>query len=160
VHKLIVPIAVLAAAVTPAAAQRPAPPTNQTNFQRDTASMLRARVASIDIRIDMLRDRQILSAADAQELHGTARTLERRLHGMSRRDASDIETALAQLERRVGYGMEDARWGRHAYSVGEDRHIDNQPYRGGRDSDYRHFDRYTAPPVDRWHDPFDRGGGL
>ena len=119
--------------------------------------MLRSRLAGIEMRIDALQDRHMLSPAETQDLHAQARDVERRLHGMSAGDAADIQTQLGRLERRVGYAMEDARRARHVYGEGEDRHVDEHRYERDPHPDYRNFDRYTAPPVDRWHDPFDRG---
>jgi len=159
VRKLILSIAAFVLALEPLLAQPLATGAQPPHGYRDTleASALRARILGVEMRIDALHDRQLLGPAETQDLHARARELTRRVHGMGAKDAPDIETQLGLLERRVGYAMDDARWSRHAYREGEDRHVDEHPYQRDPHSDYRNFDRYTAPPVDRWHDPFDRG---
>jgi hypothetical protein len=168
VRQLVLSIVVGGAAVVAApvdAQHHPAPQRAVHSAQRDTlANILRARIASINARIDLLRDRGALSSAEAQELRKESRRLQSQLFGLSAREAGDVAYGITRLESRVGFAMDDARWGRHVdngefngrYAV-EDSYERFGRYHGDWDSDYRHFDRYTGSSVDRWHDPFDRG---
>ena len=167
-RKLVLPLLAAGAvlAVAPAAAQTHSSSVAgraHYSHQRDNlANVLRARIASIDARIDMLRDRGAIGSEEAQELRKQSRRLQSQLYGLSTRDASDVAYGITRLERRVGFAMDDARWGRHV-DASNDRYYDRDRYeRFGRyhgdwDSDYEHFDRYTGSSVDRWRDPFDRG---
>ena len=148
-----------AAALAPVSAPAPAPAQAATADPENSANMLGMRVASMELRIDMLSDRGAISRAEAQELRQRSRALERRLHGVSARDVEDLATELGRLELRLSYARDDPREPRHVFDSDSERHV-GTPYQGSRRSDYRNFDRYTAPPVDRWHDPFDRGSGL
>src|SRR4051812_33236929 len=150
--------AVLVAA-TPAAAQNRGA-TTRVHHRTTSANVLRARIASLDARIAMLRDQRSISREEALDLRDLSRSLQRQLHGMSNRDARDIEFDLDRLERRILFATDDARWGSHVYGNERDLHVDRDRYKTEHNGDYKHFDRYTGSPVDRWHDPFDRGGGL
>jgi hypothetical protein len=157
-----------ALAAAPAAAQgHPAPSAGRMHnvSQRDpTATMLRARLASINTRIAVLRSREALGSDEAQELRKEARRLELRLYGLATREAGDVERGFDRLESRLRLVADDARWGGHAYNRGLDRRYDGNDkrndydrYNSDRSGHYRNFDRYTGSSVDRWHDPFDRG---
>lgn len=131
------------------------------------ASTLRARLASINLRIEMLRERQALGNEEARELREQSRRLEIRLHGISAREAEDAERAVDRLENEIRLAADDARWGGHAFSGSVDRAYGERdsyerfdPYQSDRHGDYRNFDRYTGSSVDRWHDPFDRGNNF
>jgi hypothetical protein len=120
------------------------------------------RLASINLRIEMLRQRQALGSEEARDLREQARRLEIRLHGISAREARDAELAVARLESQIRLATDDARWGGHAYNSELDRPYDSGDRyerfdRYHADRDYKDFDRYTGSSVDRWHDPFDRG---
>src|SRR3954451_7197971 len=151
------PISILAlgaalVAAAPAVVQPPA----HSQHRNSEANSLSARIASVNARIAMLRDEQLISSEEALDLRDQSRSLTRRLHGMSSRDLRDLEYSLDRIESRVRYAMDDARWGHHVDGV--PRHVDGERHEADRhDSDYEHFDRYTGSSVDRWHDPFDRG---
>lgn len=156
----------LAFAAAPAFAQHPSAPQAQrlrhADRDRLLATALRARIASINARIDMLRDRDALGSEEAQELLKQSRRLQNRLYGLSAREAVDVETGIDRLERQVGFAMDDARWGGHSFNRDfRDRQVDRDQYKPRYDVDrhdhYEHFDRYTGSSVDGWHDPFDRG---
>ncbi|WP_028970341.1 hypothetical protein [Sphingomonas sp. URHD0057] len=157
------PISILAlaaalAAAAPAVAQNRAEPPARALHRNSAANSLSARIASVNARIAMLRDEQLISSEEALDLRDQSRSLTRRLHGMSSRDLRDLEYSLDRIESRVRYAMDDARWGHHV--EGGPRHVDGDRDRyevDRHDSDYEHFDRYTGSSVDRWHDPFDRG---
>lgn len=158
-------VAIGAAVVTvPAAAQTHSGPSTSKVLQYPDAKTLRARIASINLRIDMLRRADALGSEEAQELRKESRRLEIQLYGLSRREAQDMALRLGRLENRVRFAADDARWGGHAYNRGLDRtYGDRDPYerfgryQADRSSHYEHFDRYTGSSVDRWRDPFDRG---
>lgn len=160
-------VAAAALAAVPAAGQdRSGPqtgPVHNSHYRDPLPTMLRARIASINLRIDLLREQGAIGSEVALELRQQSRRLHSRLHGLSTRDARDVESAIDRLERRVGFAMDDARWGAHAFARDfEDRHVDRdrdeqRRQEAERHGDYDHFDRYTGSSVDRWHDPFDRG---
>jgi hypothetical protein len=157
-----------ALAAAPAAAQgHPAPSAGRTHdvSQRDpTAIMLRARLASINLRIETLRRADALDSEEARELRNLSRRLEIQLYGLSRREAEDLKHRIGRLESRLRFAADDARWGGRASKHELDRRYgDPDPYerfdryQADRSGHYRNFDRYTGSSVDRWHDPFDRG---
>jgi hypothetical protein len=131
------------------------------SHQRDTqVILLKAHLATIDARIDLLRERGAIGSEEAEGLRKQARRLQSRLHALSTREAADVAFGIDRLETRVGFAMDDARWGTHAYGRFEGYLGDAEPYglyESNRNRDYENFDRYTGSPVDRWHDPFDRG---
>jgi|SRR6185369_2816640 len=165
-HKLtlsMVAVAALAFAAAPAAAQGHSAPSARTHQRGNLMTVLRTRLASINLRIAMLRERDALGSEEARELREQARRLEIRLNGISAREAGDAELAIARLENQVRLAADDARWGGHSFNRDLDDRLDpgdryerfDRPT--DRSGDYQHFDRYTGSSVDRWHDPFDRG---
>jgi hypothetical protein len=153
----------MALAAVPAAGQGHSAPRAHSNSHRgDQAALLRARLASNNARIDMLRGRGAIGTEEAWALRKQARRLELQLYGLSRRGAGDVKFGIDRLESRVGVAIDDARWG------GRNRELDRRydrgdkyerfdRYQSDRSGNYQHFDRYTGSSVDRWHDPFDRG---
>jgi hypothetical protein len=152
----------LTAAPAGAAQSHSAPRAHSASQRGDQATLLRARLASIYARIDMLRRRGAIGTEEAWVLRKQARRLELQLYGLSRRGAGDVKFGIDRLESRVGVAMDDARWG------GRNRELDRSygqrdsyerfdRYQSDRSGNYEHFDRYTGSSVDRWHDPFDRG---
>ena len=141
----------------PAAAQHHAAPKTRAQQRDINQTLLNARLASVNARIAMLRQEQLISGEEALDLRDQSRGIVRRLMGKSARDTRDIEFELSRLENRVRFAMEDANATRHVFAEREDRHVDVDRYRDSRDPNYEHFDRYTGSSVDRWHDPFDRG---
>jgi len=121
-----------------------------------TTTRLNIRIHSIQAEIERLRYEQAIGSDEAAELRRESRGLERRLLGSGRRDISDVEYGIVRLESRVRFAVDDARWGSHVYDRYEsERHVDrDQPDEHGYHGVY---DRYNGAPVDRWHDPFDRG---
>ena len=153
-----------APAVSPHGSASKARPAHTSSIHRDVLPvLLRARLASINARIDMLRSRGALGSEEALELRQQIRRLQSQTYGLSNRHADDVEFGINRLENRVGFVMDDARWGGHAFNrdfggLHEDRGRDEpNRYEADRHGDYEHFDRYTGSSVDRWHDPFDRG---
>lgn len=156
-------VAGVALTATPAAAQsHSAARAHSTTHKGDQATVLRARLASINARIEMLGARGAIGTEEAWALRKQARRLELQLYGLSRRGAGDVKFGIDRLESRVGIAMDDARWG------GRNRELDRSygqrdsyerfdRYQSDRSGNYEHFDRYTGSSVDRWHDPFDRG---
>ena len=156
-------LAFLAAAGAAIAAQPAAAQVHNQN-RTSLASTLRTRLAGINLRIEMLRERQALGSEEARELRAESRALQIRLHGISAKEAVDAEREVARLENQMRLAADDARWGGHAYNRGLDETYDRgdryerfDRYQADRNGDYEHFDRYTGSSVDRWHDPFDRG---
>jgi hypothetical protein len=168
-RKLVLSFVVGAAALsaTPAAARtHPAPKAAPMHSQhRDVLPvMLRARLASINARIDMLRESGALGSEEAQDLRKQARRLQGQSYGLSAREEGNVLFGIDRLESRVSLVADDARWGGHSFNrdftdLHEDRDERNR-YDAERHGDYEHFDRYTGSSVDRWHDPFDRGNEL
>jgi hypothetical protein len=164
-HKVLLCLVAAGAALTaaPAAAQGHPAAVRHVQHRDNLATVLRARLASINLRIEMLRERDALGGEEARELRQQSRSLEIRLHGISAREAGDAELAIARLESQVRLAADDARWGGHRFnrelSDRRDDFASDEPnrYETRRDPDYEHFDRYVGSPVDRWHDPFDRG---
>jgi len=166
-RKLVLSFIVAGAALgaSPASAQphSATPAKGAHRIDRETlATLLKARLASLNARIDLLRDRDALGSAEADDLMKQSRRLQNRLHGLSAREAADVEGAMDRLERQVAFAMDDARWGGHAFNRGfNELHVERDRYKPhydvDRNDDYRHFDRYTGSGVDGWHDPFDRG---
>ena len=163
--KLILPFFVALLTAASAAAAQPHSVQAHATRQRDTlVHLLKARIASLNARIDRLRLQGAIGSEEAQELSRQSRRLQGRLYGLSAKDAAEVELGIDRLDRRVGFAMDDARWGRQANGRGFNRHVDAgeryerfDRYQADRNGDYEHFDRYTGSSVDRWHDPFDRG---
>jgi hypothetical protein len=159
-------LATVAFAASPAAARKPASravPTH-ANQQRVVETLLKARIASLNARIDRLRSEGAIGSAEAQDLLKQSRRLHGRLHGLGSRQVADVEFAIDRLESRVAFAMDDARWADRERRRGIEGRLDPGEryerfgrYNADRNGDYEHFDRYTGSSVDRWHDPFDRG---
>ena len=135
------------------------------NAHRDVLPiLLRARIANLNSRIDMLRERGAIGGEEVQELRKQARRLQGQTYGLSRRDEGDVEFGITRLESRIGFAMDDAPLGGHVYNRDfDDLHADRverERHEADQHGDYEHFDRYTGSSVDRWHDPFDRGNEL
>ena len=168
IHKLLLSFVAAGVALTGAQAfaqphsALPAKSLHQSD-RNALVTALRLRLASVNARIDMLRDRDALGSAEAQDLMRQSRRLQGRLHGLSARDSADVQREIDLLERQVAFAMDDARWGGHAFNRGflDRRQVSVDRYKPhydiDRNDDYRHFDRYTGSSVDGWHDPFDRG---
>src|SRR4051812_3209612 len=96
-------VAAAALAAVPAAAQVPPPhrPARVPpgHYRDPLPPMLRARIASINLRIDMLREEGGIGSEEARELRQQSRRLHSRLHGLSARDTGDVEFAIDRLER-------------------------------------------------------------
>jgi hypothetical protein len=154
--------AAAALAAVPAVAAPHAAPAHALRPHDNLVRLLKARIANLNTRIDLLRYQGAIGSEEAQELSRQARRLQSRLYGLSVKDTAEVEFAIDRLESRVGFAMDDARWGRRADNGRFEGHIDaGERYerfdRYQADRDYEHFDRYTGSSVDRWHDPFDRG---
>ena len=158
-------LSVAAVASAPALARTLRDPTArsaQSITHRDVLpTLLRARIASINARIDMLREQGAIGSEEAQELRRQARRLQGQTYGLSRRDEGDVEFGISRLDSRLGFAMDDSRVSGHIYDRDfNDLHPDREQrdrYAMDRSGDYQNFDRYTGSSVDRWHDPFDRG---
>src|SRR6185369_12094573 len=136
-HKLtlsMVAIAALGLTAAPAAAQGHSAPSARGYHRGNLTTVLRTRLASINLRIAMLRERDALGSEEARELREQARRLEIRLNGISAREAGDAEMAIARLENQVRLAADDARWGGHSFNRGLDRTYD-------RGDPYERFDR-------------------
>jgi hypothetical protein len=155
--------AVLASAPAAAQGRSATVPVRHGYHSDPLANALGARLASINARIAMLRDRGALGSEEAEELRKQSRRLELRLYGLSRREAGDVELGIDRLESAVRFAADDARWGGHSFNrelndrYGDRARDEQNRYEARRDKDYENFDRYTGSSVDRWHDPFDRG---
>ena len=98
-----------------------------------------------------------MDSEQARDLRQQSRVLEERLIGLTARDAGDVELGISRLQQRVRVASDDALWG-HAFArEDEHRFDDHHAYETRRPSAFEQMDRHIAPPVDRWHDPFDRG---
>jgi hypothetical protein len=160
-------LAAVALAAVPAAAQKAPVPRAvpaHSNQQRVVETLLKARIANINARIDRLRYEGAIGSAEAQELLKQSRRLQGRLHGLGSRQVADVEFAIDRLESRVAFETDDARWASRERRRGLEGRLDAGDryerfgrYNANRNGDYEHFDRYTGSSVDRWHDPFDRG---
>src|SRR5690349_6264075 len=148
-QKFILPFLAAGAALAPAPAAAQAHPAPYTQHRDPTATLLRARIASLNARIDRLRDRDAIGRDEARELREEARRLQLRLYGMSRRDAGDVELGIARIESRITFAADDTR------SLDfEDRFDDGDRYERQRYElerpNYSRSGAYTGSSVDRW----------
>ena len=144
-------------AAAPASAQhRSAAP----QHRRSAESMLGLRMRSVELQIDILRDRGLIGRAEAEELHRQSRLLERRLYGMSNREARDVELGIDRLENRVRLAADDARMGGHIFDREADRGRFDDEDRYERDRSAYRYDRDrghdAAADFRRWNDSTDR----
>ena len=143
-------------AAAPASAQRgnAAP-----QHRYSPASTLSLRVRSVELQIDILRDRGMIGRNEAQELHRQSRLLERRLYGMSSREARDVELGIDRLEDRVRFAADDARMGGHIFDREAENRFDDED-RYDRDRSAYRYDRDrghdAAADFRRWNDSTDR----
>ena len=135
------------AAAAPAAAEQP----SKTHHRDREASTLQLRLRSIEIQIDIMSDRGMMSREEARDLRQQSRRLEQRLNGMSRRDAADVEIAVDRLQALLRNAADGARLGDYASNrraLG--RFDDGDRYRS--DDDYYGRDSYER--ADPRGDPF------
>ena len=149
-RKLLLPILAAGAALAVASPATAAPPAK--SYHRDNqASALELRLRSIEIQIDIMSDRGMMSREEARDLRQQSRRLEQRLNGMSRRDAADVEIAVDRLQALLRNAADGARLGDYASnrrSLG--RFDDGDRYRS--DEDY--YGRDTYQRADPRGDPF------
>jgi hypothetical protein len=150
VRKLFLSILAASAALGAAAPAAAAPPAKA--YHRDSqANTLELRLRSIEIQIDIMSDRGMMSREEARALRQQSRRLEQRLNGMSRREAADVEIAVDRLQALLRNAAEGARLGDYASNrraLG--RFDDGDRYR--RDEDYYGRDSYER--ADPRGDPF------
>lgn len=135
------------AVATPAAAAQPA----KAHHRDDQANALELQLRSIEIQIDIMSDREMIGREEARDLRLQSRRLEQRLHGMSRREAADVEIAVDRLQALLRTAADRARFGDYASnrrSLG--RFDDGDRYR--RDEDVYGRDSYQR--ADPRGDPF------
>ena len=141
-----------AAAVTvavPAAAKpKPAAPAASHQPGRQ-ATVLDLRLRSIEIQIDILRDRERIGGEEAQDLRQEAHRLERRLYQLPGRQVGEIELAVDRLQRQLRFAANDGRVGSPRRNLG--RFDDGDRYTAGRGSGY---DRDPYRAADPLGDPF------
>jgi hypothetical protein len=150
VRKLLCSLLAVGAALVvaaPSAAERPA-----KVYHRDNdASTLGLRLRSTEIQIDIMSDREMIGREEAGELRAQSRRLEQRLHGLSRREATDVELAVDRLQERLRSAADGARLGDYASNrraLG--RFDDGDRYR----RDEEHYDRDAYRHADSRGDPF------
>ena len=148
------------AVASPAVAAQPA----KAHHREDQASTLGLRLRSIDIQIDIMSDRGMMSREEARDLRQQSHRLEQRLNGMSRREAADVEVAVDRLQALLRNAADGARLGDYASnrrSLG--RFDDGDRYR--RDEDYYGRDTYQRPdprgnPFAIWEERDRRDQGM
>lgn len=159
-RKLIPPIAAGAAlaVASPAAAQHAPVRAGHYNLHRENnASILAARIATINVRIEMLSERGAIGRDEARELRQQSRRLQGHLYGLSPREVSDLEVAIDRLERQVRFAADDARWGGHVFDRGdEDRFEADDGYRSESHAYSTERGRDHRDTFQRWDDPFDQ----
>jgi hypothetical protein len=142
---ILIACAALAVA-PPAAAARP----NHPAANRTTELGLRLR--SIELQIDILRDRGLIGREEAQDLRTEAMRLERRLYRPSAREAREVDLAVDRLQEQLRFAAADSNLGREA-SVR--RHLgrfdDGDRYQRDRES---YDDRDSYQRADPRGDPF------
>ena len=149
-------LSILAAGVAiamaaPAAAEHKAP--QRTHQRATSASVLNLRMQSIELQIDMLRDRGMIGRDEARELHRQSRVLEQRLYDLGAREVGDVELGIDRLEDRVRLARDDARIGGTIFDRGDFGRFDD----GGRDEfDADDYDRDSFSRADPRGDPFER----
>ena len=160
----IISAAAALGAAAPAAAQHHAAATPRSAYgyhRSPLAVALGARIQSIQTRIEMLREEGQIGGDEARNLRQQLRDLQRRLIGLSNREAGDVELGINRLDDRVRFAADEGRWNNHVYDrEDEERYESRHAYSGERDRYYENLDRHVAPPVDRWDDPFDRGNDF
>ena len=124
------------------------------------ATTLGLRMRSIELQIDILRDRGQIGRAEAEVLHRQSRILQRRLYGMSQREAREVEIGIDRLEDRVRFAADDARIGGHLFDREADRGRLDDEDRYERDRSAYRYDRDRGHDAGadfrRWNDSTDR----
>lgn len=144
-------LAVFAVAATLAGVAVAAAPARRHHSDNVT-SMLALRLRSIELQIDILRDRRLIGGAEAQDLQEQARRLEQRLGRLPERQAGEVEAAVDRLQQQLRFAAEDARLGDYAARRRDlGRFDDGERYRPDGDS---HYDRDSYRRPDPRGDPF------
>ena len=141
------------AASAPAAAGHRAAAPHRIHKSDNSATVLNLRMQSIELQIDILRDRGMIGREEARELQQQSRMLERRLYGLSPREVEDVEMGIDRLEDRVRLARDDGRIGGHLFDRGDNRRFDDGD-RYANDEDRYHRDDYRR--ADPRGDPFAR----
>ena len=113
IRKGISIVALSVAAASPVAAKpvaaKPVATTEKKAFvlARGLANMLSLRLRSIELQIDIMRDRDLIGREEAQDLRREASWLEKRLRGASSREAGAIELAVQRLQDHLRFATAD-----------------------------------------------------
>ena len=140
----------------PAAAEQKPSASARSHHSDKLPAMLNLRLRSIELQIDMLSDREMIGREEANDLRAQARRLEERLHGLSAREAGDVELAVARLQAQLRFASDDARLGSYASRRRDlGRFDDGDRYGMDRDLDRdRDRDRDSYQRADPRGDPF------
>jgi len=137
-------------AAAAAAEPKPGAPARSHQSERLT-TVLDLRLRSIELQIDTLSDRGLIGREEARDLREQSRRLERRLNGMSRREAADVEIAVDRLQALLRNAADGAPFGDYASnrrSLG--RFDDGDRYRSDEDD----LSRDSYQRADPRGDPF------
>ena len=116
------------------------------------ASMLGLRLRSIELQIDVLRDRDLIGREEAQDLRAQAHRLGQRLYKATAREVSQVQVDVDRLQEQLRFAAANASLGSEASRRRDlGRFDDGERYQGESDSDY---DRYDYPRPDPRGDPF------
>ena len=144
-------VAGAALAVAPAAAEQNSPASASAHHSDTLASMIGLRLRSIELQIDILRDRERIGREEARDLRALAQRLEQRLARSSDREARDVEAAVDRLQEQLRSASDDMRLDSYAARRDLGRFDDGQRYPRDDDS-YSSRDDYQ--PADPRGDPF------
>lgn len=149
----IVAAGIVLALVPPAAAKPRALAPQHARDRDSRATVLNLRMQSIDLQIDILRDRGMIGREEARDLHQQSRMLERRLYGLGAREADDVELGIDRLQDRVRLARDDGRIGGHIFDRAESGRFDD----GDRYTyDADRYEREGYRRADPRGDPFAR----
>jgi hypothetical protein len=144
-------VAGAALAVAPAAAEQKSPASANAHHSVTLASMIGLRLRSIELQIDILRDRDRIGREEARDLRALAQRLEQRLARSSDREARDVEAAVDRLQEQLRSASDDMRLDSYAARRDLGRFDDGQRYPRDDDS---YSSRDDDQPADPRGDPF------
>lgn len=142
----------LGLAVPASAAEQKAGVPHASHRPESLTNMLSLRLRSIELQVDILRDRDLIGREEAQDLRVEAHRLEQRLYRSSGRETRDVELAVDRLQEQLRVVADDMPMSGYASRRRDLGRFDDGD-RYTRDSE-RYYDRDDYQRADPRGDPF------
>jgi hypothetical protein len=149
-RKLAAAAAAVTIVVAASAAGEPKATAPSPSHHSDTLpAVLDLRLRSMELQIDILRDRDLIGREEAQDLRQEALRLQRRLERLPERQVGEVELAVDRLQRQLRFAADDGRLASVRRDLG--RFDDGDRYQRDSHSDY---DDHSYQRADPRGDPF------